>query len=166
MTQQNEWSIDDKSKELFIKELKQEIAKAYFEELFNEIKPEISSQMDQYIGEHLDGMSVTHDINTRFEITDAESVGYIQVDVGKIEGEHKQHVRSHKRKGKQVEGHTRILKDQAIFKDGEQTITSDTIPNNIILKEILAPVLNEYLEDELTEDDFTSSNEPGQEEGR
>jgi len=38
-----------------------------------------------------------------------------------------------------------------------------TIPNNIILKEILAPVLNEYLEDELTEDDFTSSNEPGQE---
>ena len=163
MTQQNEWSIDDKSKELFIKELKQEIAKAYFEELFNEIKPELYSQMDQYIGEHLDGMDVTRDFNTHYEITDAESVGYIQVDVGKIEGEHKQHVRGHRRQGRQVEGHTRTLKDQAIFKDGEKTITSDTIPNNIILKEILAPVLNEYLEDELTEDDFTSSNEPGQE---
>ena len=163
MTQENEWSIDEKSKELFIKEFKQEIAKAYFEELFNEIKPELYSTMDQYIGEHLDGMDVTRDFNTRFEITDAESVGYIQVDVGKIEGEHKQHVRGHRRKGKQVEGHTRTLKDQAVFKDGEKTITSDTIPNNIILKEILAPVLNEYLEDELTEDDFTSSNEPGQE---
>ena len=155
MTQQNEWSIDDKSKELFIKELKQEIAKAYFEELFNEIKPEISSQMDQYIGEHLDGMSVTHDINTRFEITDAESVGYIQIYIGKIEGEHKQHVRGHKRKGKQVAGHIRTLKDQAIFKDGEKTITSDTIPDNIILKEFLAPVLDEWLEENLTEDDIT-----------
>ena len=155
MTQQNEWSIDDKSKELFIKELKQEIAKAYFEELFNEIKPELYSTMDQYIGEHLDGMDVTRDFNTRFEITDAESVGYIQVDVGKIEGEHKQHVRSHRRKGKQVEGHTRTLKDQAVFKDGEKTITSDTIPDNIILKEFLAPVLDEWLEENLTEDDIT-----------
>ena len=155
MTQQNEWSIDDKSKELFIKELKQEIAKAYFEELFNEIKPEIYSKMDQYIGEHLDGMSVNHDLNTHYEINDSESVGYIEIDVGKIEGEHKQHVRSHRRQGRQVEGHTRTLKDQAIFKDGEKTITSDTIPDNIILKEFLAPVLDEWLEENLTEDDIT-----------
>ena len=160
---QKDWSINPKEHETFLRDFKQEIAKKYWPEFFDQVKAEISAKIDNYIGEHLAGMTVNYDLNTHFETNDSESIGYIEIDISKIEGEHQQHVRGHKRKGKQVEGHIRILKDQAVFKDGEKTITSDTIPNNIILKEVLAPVLNEYLEDELTEDDFTSSNEPGQE---
>jgi hypothetical protein len=100
-------------------------------------------------------MTVSYDLNTHFETNDSESIGYIEIDISKIEGEHQQHVRGHKRQGKQVEGHTRILKDQAVFTDGDKTITSDTIPDNIILKEFLAPVLDEWLEENLTEDDIT-----------
>ena len=152
---QKDWSINPKENEAFLRDLKQEIAKKYWPEFFDQIKAEISAKIDSYIGEHLEGMTVTYDLNTHFETNDSESIGYIEIDVGKIEGEHQQHVRSHRRQGRQVEGHTRTLKDQAIFKDGEKTITSDTIPDNIILKEFLAPVLDEWLEENLTEDDIT-----------
>ena len=155
---QKDWSINPKENEAFLRDLKQEIAKKYWPEFFDQIKAEISAKIDSYIGEHLEGMTVTYDLNTHFETNDSESIGYIEIDVGKIEGEHQQHVRSHRRQGRQVEGHTRTLKDQAIFKDGEKTITSDTIPDNIILKEFLAPVLDEWLEENLTEDDITRDN--------
>ena len=152
---QKDWSINPKENEAFLRDLKQEIAKKYWPEFFDQIKAEISAKIDSYIGEHLEGMTVTYDLNTHFETNDSESIGYIEIDIGKIEGEHQQHVRGHKRQGKQVEGHIRTLKDQAVFKDGEKTITSDTIPDNIILKEFLAPVLDEWLEENLTEDDIT-----------
>ena len=152
---QKDWSINPKEHETFLRDFKQEIAKKYWPEFFDQVKAEISAKIDNYIGEHLAGMTVNYDLNTHFETNDSESIGYIEIDVGKIEGEHKQHVRSHRRKGKQVEGHIRTLKDQAVFKDGEKTITSDTIPDNIILKEFLAPVLDEWLEENLTEDDIT-----------
>ena len=152
---QKDWSINPKENEAFLRDLKQEIAKKYWPEFFDQIKAEISANIDKYIGEHLEGMTVNYDLNTHFETNDSESIGYVEIDIGKIEGEHKQHVRGHKRKGKQVAGHIRTLKDQAIFKDGEKTITSDTIPDNIILKEFLAPVLDEWLEENLTEDDIT-----------
>jgi len=155
---QKDWSINPKENEAFLRDLKQEIAKKYWPEFFDQIKAEISANIDKYIGEHLEGMTVNYDLNTHFETNDSESIGYVEIDIGKIEGEHQPHVRSHKRLGKQVEGHTRILKDQAVFTDGEKTITSDTIPDNIILKEFLAPVLDEWLEENLTEDDITRDN--------
>ena len=126
---QKDWSINPKENEAFLRDLKQEIAKKYWPEFFDQIKAEISANIDKYIGEHLEGMTVNYDLNTHFETNDSESIGYVEIDIGKIEG--------------------------AIFKDGEKTITSDTIPDNIILKEFLAPVLDEWLEENLTEDDIT-----------
>ena len=152
MTSKN-WFIPEKQIEAVQRDLQQAIAKEYFPEFFDQIKQELTNAMDKYIGEHLDGMSVDYDFNTTFEIDDNKAIGYIEIDVGKLKGTHEQHVRSHTRKGHQVTGHTRVLTDQAVFLDGDKTITSDTIPDKVIIESILAPVIEEYSDDKVTEAD-------------
>ena len=127
--------------EQFKQQMTNKVAEEYFPELFDEIEGKLTQRIDAWLGENLPGQTVTYDFNMNFEI-----------DFSPVTGEHELKVRSHKRKGKQVQGHTRTLTDQANFKlpDGS-TITSDRIPEEILLNEIIYPVMQEYSEDDLAE---------------
>ena len=131
--------------EQFKQQVTNRVAEEYFPELFAELEEKITKRMDNWLGEKLPGQMVTYDFNMNFEIDDNNSIGYIEVDFSPITGEHELRVRSHKRKGRQVQGHTRTLTDQATFEleDGS-IITSDRIPDEILIKEIIYPVIQEY----------------------
>jgi hypothetical protein len=74
------------------------------------------------------------------------------IELGSIEGEHEERVRGYRRKGKQVKGHRRTLKNKATFKDGEDFVTSDTIPNDVIYKEIVKPHLEDKFSTKFADD--------------
>ena len=131
--------------EQFKQQVTNRVAEEYFPELFDELEEKIIKRIDNWLGEKLPGQMVTYDFNMNFEIDDNNAIGYIEVDFSPITGEHEMHVRTHTRNGRQVQGHTRTLTDQATFEleDGS-IITSDRIPEEILLKEIIYPVMQEY----------------------
>ena len=139
--------------EQFKQQMTNKAAEEYFPELFDEIEGKLTQRIDAWLGENLPGQMVTYDFNMNFEIDDTQAIGYVEIDFSPVTGEHELKVRSHKRKGKQVQGHTRTLTDQANFKlpDGS-TITSDRIPEEILLNEIIYPVMQEYSDDDLAEE--------------
>mgnify|MGYP004451379593 FL=1 len=124
----------------------------YMPKLLDEIKDELNSKIVAYIGEHLEGREVTHDIKTEFKTSGDETSGEIQIDLGPIKGEHEESVRGYRRKGKQVKGHRRTLKNKATFKTDEDFVTSDTIPNDVIYKEIVKPHLEEKFNTKFADD--------------
>ena len=136
--------------EQFKQQMVNRVAEEYFPTLFDELEQKITDRIDNWLGEKLPGQTVTYDFNMNFEITDQEAIGNIEVDFSSIKGEHEVLVRTHTRNGHQVQGHTRTLVDQATFTlaDGS-VITSDRIPDEILIKEILYPVLQEYSDDDL-----------------
>jgi len=138
--------------EQFKQQVTSKVAEEYFPELFDELEEKLTQRIDSWLGENLPGQMVTYDFNMNFEIDDNNAMGYVEIDFSPVTGEHELRVRSHKRKGKQVQGHTRTLTDQANFKlpDGS-TITSDRIPEEILLNEIIYPVMQEYSDDDLAE---------------
>jgi len=95
---------------------------------------------------------VTYDFNMNFEIDDNNAIGYIEVDFSPITGDHEVRVRTHQRRGRQIKGHSRTLSNQATFtlEDGS-VITSETIPEEILIKEIIYPVIQEYSDDTLAD---------------
>ena len=124
----------------------------YMPTLLDEIKDELNTKLIEYIGKNLEGREITHDIKTEFKTSGDETSGEIQIDIGSIKGEHEERVRGYRRKGKQVKGHSRTLKDKATFKDGEDFVTSDTIPNDVIYKEIVKPHLEEKFNTKFADD--------------
>jgi len=124
----------------------------YMPTLLDEIKDELNTKLIEYIGKNLEGREITHDIKTEFKTSGDETSGEIQIDIGSIKGEHEERVRGYRRKGKQVKGHSRTLKDKATFKDGENFVTSDTIPNDVIYKEIVKPHLEEKFNTKFADD--------------
>ena len=131
--------------ELFHKQVGAEVAKQYYPDFFDELKRELETALDKYIGESLAGMEVTYDIHTEFQISGTDNSGFIEIDISEMKGEHTEHVRSYSRKGRQVKGHSRTQKDQAAFKiDENNTVTDGTIPEEILLKQIVYPVLQAY----------------------
>ena len=124
----------------------------YMPTLLDEIKDELNTKVIEYIGTHLEGREVTHDIKTEFKTSGDTTSGEIQIDLGSIEGEHEERVRGYRRKGKQVKGHRRTLKNKATFKDGEDFVTSDTIPNDVIYKEIVKPHLEDKFSTKFADD--------------
>ena len=138
--------------EQFKQQVTNRVAEEYFPELFAELEEKIIKRMDNWLGEKLPGQMVTYDFNMNFEIDDNNSIGYIEVDFSPITGEHEVQVRTHTRNGRQVQGHSRTLTDQATFEleDGS-VITSDRIPDEILIKEIIYPVIQEYSDDTLAD---------------
>ena len=131
--------------QIFQDQITVEVAKQYYPDFFEELKGEISSALDAYIGEHLSGMEVNYDIHTEFQISGTDNSGFIEIDIGEMQGEHTEHVRSYRRKGRQVKGHNRTQKNQAAFKiDENNTVTDGTIPEEILLKQIVYPILQAY----------------------
>jgi hypothetical protein len=124
----------------------------YMPILLDEIKDELNTKIIEYIGKHLEGREVTHDIKTEFKTSGDETSGEIQIDLGPIKGEHEERVRGYRRKGKQVKGHSRTLKDKGVFNDGEDFVTSDTIPNDIIYKQIVKPHLEDKFSTKFADD--------------
>ena len=125
----------------------------YMPILLDEIKDELDTKVIEYIGKHLEGREVTHDIKTEFKTSGDETSGEIQIDLGSIKGEHEERVRGYRRKGKQVKGHNRTLKNKGTFKDdGGKFVTSDTIPNDVIYKEIVKPHLEEKFNTKFADD--------------
>jgi len=138
--------------EQFKQQVTNRVAEEYFPELFAELEEKITKRMDNWLGEKLPGQMVTYDFNMNFEIDDNDAIGYIEVDFSSITGEHEVQVRTHTRNGRQVQGHSRTLTDQATFEleDGS-VITSDRIPDEILIKEIIYPVIQEYSDDTLAD---------------
>ena len=136
--------------EQFKQQLTNRVAEEYFPNLFDEIEQKITDRINNWLGEKLPGQMVTYDFNMNFEITDKEALGNIEVDFSPITGEHEVQVRSHTRNGRQIQAHSRTLVDQATFtlEDGS-VITSDRVPEEILIKEIIYPVLQEYSNDDL-----------------
>jgi len=124
----------------------------YMPQLLDSLKDELNDKITAYIGQHLEGREVTHDIKTEFTTSGDKTSGEIQIDLGPIKGEHEESVRGYRRKGKQVKGHRRTLKNKATFKDGEDFVTSDTIPNDVIYKEIVKPHLEEKFNTKFADD--------------
>ena len=124
----------------------------YMPQLLDELKDELNAKVIEYIGKHLEGREVTHDIKTEFKTSGDETSGEIQIDLGPIKGEHEERVRGYRRKGKQVKGHSRTIKDKAVFNDGEDFVTSDTIPNDIIYKQIVKPHLEDKFSTNFADD--------------
>ena len=139
--------------EQFKQQVTSKVAEEYFPELFDELEEKLTQRIDSWLGENLPGQMVTYDFNMNFEIDDNNAIGYIEVDFSPITGEHEMHVRTHTRNGRQVQGHTRTLTAQATFEleDGS-VITSDRIPEEILLNEIIYPVMQEYSDDDLAEE--------------
>ena len=131
--------------EQFKQQVTNRVAEEYFPELFDELEEKIIKRIENWLGEKLPGQMVTYDFNMNFEIDDNNAIAYIEVDFSPITGEHDVQVRTHTRNGRQIKGHTRTLTDQATFEleDGS-VITSDRIPEEILIKEIIYPVLQEY----------------------
>ena len=138
--------------EQFKQQVTNRVAEEYFPELFDELEEKIVKRIENWLGEKLPGLMVTYDFNMNFEIDDNNSIGYIEVDFSPITGEHEVQVRRHTRNGRQVQGYSRTLTDQATFEleDGS-TITSDRIPEEILIKEIIYPVIQEYSDDTLAD---------------
>ena len=131
--------------ETFNKQVGAEVAKQYYPDFFSELKQELNNALDKYIGEHLSGMEVNYDIHTEFSVSGTENSGFIEIDIGEMQGEHTERVRSHRRNGRQVRGHNRKQTNQAAFKiDEDNTVTDGTIPEEILLKQIVYPVLQAY----------------------
>lgn len=138
--------------EQFKQQVTNRVAEEYFPELFDELEEKIVKRIENWLGEKLPGQMVTYDFNMNFEITNQDSIGYIEVDFSPITGEHEVQVRTHTRNGRQIKGHSRTLTDQATFEleDGS-VITSDRIPEEILLKEIIYPVIQEYSDSTLAD---------------
>ena len=124
----------------------------YMPKLLDEIKDELNTKVIEYIGKNLEGREITHDIKTEFTTSGDKTSGEIQIDLGPIKVEHEESVRGYRRKGKQVKGHRRTLKNKGTFKDGEDFVTSDTIPNDIIYKEIVKPHLEKKFDTTFVDD--------------
>ena len=90
----------------------------YMPTLLDEIKDELNTKVIEYIGKNLEGREISHDIKTEFTTSGDKTSGEIQIDLGPIKGEHEESVRGYRRKGKQVKGHRRTLKNKGTFKDG------------------------------------------------
>ena len=145
--------MPESSKEEKGKALSAGLIAAYMPELLDELKDELNSKLMAYIGKHLEGRDVTHDIKTEFTTSGDKTSGEIQIDVGSIEGKHEEPVRGYRRNGKQVKGHKRTLENKGTFKDdGGKFVTSDTIPNDVIYKEIVKPHLEEKFNTKFADD--------------
>jgi len=138
---------ESREAEEFNTQILSRVAEEYYPELLDEIEDKLSAKIDNWIGTRLPGQTVNYDFNTRFEITDTEAKAFIEVDFGTIEGEHEVDVRQHQRSGRDVRGYTRTLSNQATFEIDGNFVTLDTIPEDIIIKEIISPVLAEYSDD-------------------
>ena len=138
--------------EQFKQQVVNRVAEEYFPTLFDELEQKIGKRIENWLGEKLPGQTVTYDFNMNFEITNQDSIGYIEVDFSPITGEHEVQVRTHTRNGRQIKGHSRTLIDQATFElDDGSVITSDRIPEEILLKEIIYPVIQEYSDSTLAD---------------
>jgi len=138
---------ESREAEEFNTQLLSRVAEQYYPDLLDEIENKLETKIQSWIGEKLPGQTVNYDLNTRFEITDTEAKAFIEVDFGTIEGEHDVDVRQHQRSGRDVRGYTRTLSNQAVFEVNGNFVTLDTIPEDIIIEEIISPVLQEYSED-------------------
>ena len=144
--------MPEMSKEEMGSKFAEEVAKVYMPKVLDEIKIELKAEINKFIGQKLEGMEVTQDINTEFTISGSDVSGKIQVDLGEIKGEHEERVRGYRRKGRTVKGHRRTLKDKATFKEGEDYITSGTVPNDVIYKQVVKPYLEKKFSTILADD--------------
>ena len=137
--------MPQKTKETVEIELNHAVAEKYLPELLDELKVQVQAAIQKYIGEELLGQEVDFDVVTQFEITTDTAGGYIEVDIGKIKGEHEVEVTDHLRGGTQVRGYSRTLTDKKAFelKSGEW-VTLDTIPDEIIQEIVTKTITDNY----------------------
>ena len=118
-------------------------AEQYYPELFDELKEEIKKAIVNYIGTELPGRTFNFDIDSQFDISNDNYSGYIEIDVGDIEGSHEEHVRGHMRKGSEVQGYTRRIENQAAFETSDGIRMLNKIPDEK-LKEIVIPIFEKW----------------------
>ena len=137
--------MPSKTKETVEIELNHEVAKQYLPELLDEIKSQIQTEIQKYIGDELLGQEIDFDVVTQFEITTDSAGGYIEIDIGKIKGEHEVHVADYLRRGGQVRGYSRTLTDMKSFElESGEWVTLDTIPDEIVKKLVSKVFMDNY----------------------
>ncbi|ANS04424.1 hypothetical protein [uncultured Mediterranean phage] len=135
-----------KDEKVIEQELVHEAAQQFVPDLMDKAKEKIQECIQKYIGEELLGQEATIDIHTNFNITNDGITGSIEVDVGKIQGDHDVKVTDYQRQGRQVRGYTRTLSDMQAFElPSGGWVTLDTIPDEIIQK-IISDCLTELWE--------------------
>ena len=135
-----------KDPETIQKEIAHAAMQEYIPEMMDKAKEKIQQCIQKYIGDELLGQEVTIDVDTKFNINNDGVTGSIEVDIGKIQGDHEVAVTDHLRNGRQVQGYSRTLSGMKAFElPSGGWVTLDTIPDEIIQK-IVSDCLSELWE--------------------